>query len=311
MRPTSARRRTLALILGAVVLGSAAAVVAQNFDKVEIKTQKLADGLYMMQGAGGNLGVLTGADGVLLVDAQYAPLSERIKAAIHAVSDKPVRLLVNTHWHGDHVGGNENFAKDGATILAQDNVRVRMSVAQINRTYNDTTPPSPPLALPLVTFPDSMTLHVNGQTVTVFHVPNAHTDGDCVLWFHEANVIHTGDVCFNGFYPFIDLATGGSIDGMIAADDRVLAVADAKTQIIPGHGPLTDRAGLQRFRDMLAGVRGNIAPLVARKLTLEQAIATHPTAAWDSTWGKGFMKPPAFIGSVYQDLSMHPAMRTH
>jgi cyclase len=198
------RGRT-ALIVFAAVVGGAAAVVAQNFDRVEIKTVKLADGLYMMRGAGGNLGVLTGADGVVLIDDQFAPLSDKIKAAIHAVSDQPVKTVINTHWHGDHTGGNENFARDGAMIFAHDNVRTRMSTVQYMPARKDTVQASPARALPVVTFSDGITLHLDGEDISVIHVPAAHTDGDAIVWFHKANVIHAGDVAWNGLYPFIEI----------------------------------------------------------------------------------------------------------
>ena len=300
------RRASAALIAVAVALGAAAAVVAQNFDKVEIKSEKLADGVWMLRGAGGNLGVFAGPDGVVMIDDQYAPLSPRIKAAVHALSDRPIRAIINTHWHGDHTGGNENFAKDGAEIFAHENVRKRMGETHIfSGVRTDTMPPSPAAGWPVVTFGDGVTLHLNDEELSVIHVPPAHTDGDAFVWFHKANVIHTGDLCFNGLYPFIDASSGGNIDGMISADDRLLAIADERTRIIPGHGPLTDRAGLKRFRDMLAEVRDRVAKQVRAGRTVDQLIASHATADLDSIWGRSSIKPAIFLTGVYEDLKSH------
>jgi glyoxylase-like metal-dependent hydrolase (beta-lactamase superfamily II) len=297
------RRGSAVLIALAVALGAAAAVVAQNFDKVEVTSQQLADGVWMLKGAGGNLGVFAGPDGVVMIDDQYAPLSPKIRAAVKALSDRPIRAIINTHWHGDHTGGNENFARDGAEIFAHENVRKRMSEVHIfTGVRSDTVQPSPAVAWPVVTFEEGLSLHLNGDDLSIIHVPPAHTDGDAFVWFHKANVIHAGDLCFNGLYPFIDASSGGNIDGMISADDRLLAIADDRTRIIPGHGPLTDRAGLKRFRDMLAEVRDRVAKQVRAGRTVDQLIASHATADLDSTWGKGFMKPTMFLTAVYEDL---------
>jgi cyclase len=298
------RKGAPAVIVLAILLGGAAAVIAQNFDKVEVKSEKLADNIWMLKGAGGNIGICAGDEGVVMIDDQYAPLSSRIKDAVKAISDKPIRTVINTHWHPDHTGGNENFSNDGAEIFAQENVRRRMSEAHIfTGTRSDTIPPSPQRAWPVVTFIDGMTLYRNGEEISVIHVAPAHTDGDAFVWFHHANVIHTGDLCFNGMYPRIDGVTGGNIDGMIAADDRILALADDRTRIIPGHGPSTDKAGLKRFRDMLVQARGLVAKEIKSGHSLDQTLASHATADLDSTWGKGFMKPPAFYGGIFQDLA--------
>jgi glyoxylase-like metal-dependent hydrolase (beta-lactamase superfamily II) len=300
----------LALLAVALGLGAAAAVVAQNFDNVQVTSEKVADGIWALKGRGGNIGLFAGAEGVVLIDDQFAPLSPKIKAAIKALTDHPVDLIINTHWHGDHTGGNENFARDGVKIIAHDNVRKRMSEVHIfSGVRHDTVPPSPPMALPILTYADGVTVHLNGEEVSVVHVPPAHTDGDSYIWFHHANVIHTGDLCFNGFYPFIDASSGGTIDGMIGADDRILAIADDRTRIIPGHGPLTDKAGLKHFRDMLAEVRGRVAKQLAAGRSAEQLIASHPTADLDSIWGKGPIKPDVFLTGVYEDLSKHGAVK--
>ena len=291
------------LVPALLVLASLPAAAQQDFSKVDIKTEKLAEGVWMLTGAGGNIGVSAGADGVFLVDDQYAPLTDKIKAAVAAISDKPIRFVLNTHWHGDHVGGNENLGKTGAVIVAQDNVRKRMSQEQFIKAFNSKVPSSPAAALPLVTFVDSISFHVNGDDVDAFHVPPAHTDGDAIVYFRKANVLHMGDTFFNGLYPFVDLSTGGSIAGMIGACDRGLSMGDASTKVIPGHGPSGNKADLKAFRDMLAASRDAVAPLVKAGKTLDDVKAAKPTAALDEKWGKGFLKPDVWVSIVYADLS--------
>ncbi len=262
------------------------AAAQQDFSKVEIKAEKVADGLWMLTGAGGNLGVSAGPDGVFLIDDQYAPLTEKIKAAVRALSDRPIRFVLNTHLHGDHTGGNENLGKDGAVIVAHENVRKRMSTEQFMRLFNRTIPASPAAALPLVTFAESVSFHVNGDDIDAVHVPPAHTDGDVIVRFRKANVIHAGDNLFNGRYPICDIYSGGSVEGMIGAADRLLAAGDEKTKYIPGHGPLATKADVKAYRDMLAASRDAILPLVKAGKTLDEVKAAKPTAALDEKWGK-------------------------
>jgi cyclase len=253
---------------------------------------------------GGNIGVSAGGDGVILVDDQYAPLTAKIKTAVAAINPGPIRFLLNTHWHFDHTGGNENFGKGGVVIVAHENVRRRMSVEQFMTSFAQTIPASPAGALPVVTFSDAVTFYYNGDSITAFHVPPAHTDGDVIVWFRHANVVHMGDTFFNGRYPLVDLASGGSIEGLIGAADRVLAMADAGTTIIPGHGPLGDRAALQAYRTMLVTVRGRIKQAVAAGRTLEQVQAAKPTAEFDAVWGNGRITPALFVEILYKNL--HP-----
>ena len=292
-------RNKLVLAAALLALATFSAAAQQDFSKVEVKAEKVADGLWMLTGAGGNIGVSAGPDGVFLVDDQYAPLTDKIKAAIATVSDKPVRFVVNTHWHGDHVGGNENLGKAGAVLVAHENVRKRMSKEQFIKLFNRTVPASAAAALPLVTFAESLSFHLNGEDIDAIHVPPAHTDGDVVVFFHKANVIHAGDLVFNGMYPVVDLSSGGSVDGMIGAADRILAAGDAATKIIPGHGPLATKADVKAFRDMLAASRDAIQPLVKAGKTLDQVKAAKPTAALDEKWGKGFIKPEVWTTVVY------------
>ena len=286
----------------AAVAGLAAPLAAQQ-DSVRIQTIPVADGIYMLVGSGGNIGLAVGEDAIFLIDDQFAPLSQKITDAIRAVSDKPVRFLLNTHWHGDHTGGNENFGKAGVLIVAHDNVRQRMSVDQFIAQFNQKVPASPKAALPVITFSDVVTFHINGDDIHAIHVKNAHTDGDAVVHWQKANVMHMGDVFFNGMYPFIDLGSGGSINGMIAAVTAALGYANESTRIIPGHGALGGKADLAAFAAMLTSVRDNVQRLVAQKKTLEQVLGAKPSAAWDEKWGKGFMKPDDFVTTVYQSLT--------
>ena len=229
-------------------------------------------------------------------------MTEKISAAIAKITAKPVRFVLNTHWHGDHTGGNENFGKRGSLIVAHENVRKRMSVEQFIEAFNMRSPASPPAALPVVTFAQSVTLHLNGDEIRAIHMPNAHTDGDAVVHFLRNDVIHMGDIYFNGMYPFIDDATGGSVEGVIAACDKVDAIAGDKTRVIPGHGPLSNKAELKAYRDMLATVAERVGKLVAAGKTVEDVAAAKPTADLDEKWGKGFIKPDQFAQMVAHNI---------
>jgi len=280
-----------------------AAMAWQDYSQVEITTLKLTDNLHMLTGAGGNIGVISGEDGVFLVDDQFAPLTDKIRAAVAAISKESVRFVFNTHWHYDHVGGNENFGKAGSVIVAHENVRKRMSTEQFMADFDRKMAPSPKDALPVVTFTRDMSFYLNGEEIKVVHVPHAHTDGDAVVFFTKANAVHMGDCYFEGFYPYIDVGSGGSIKGVIAAADLVLARTDAKSQIIPGHGPLSDKARLQTYREMLQGISLAVEKLIAAGKTREEVIAAKPTAPWDEKAGGGFIKPDTFAGIVFNSLS--------
>ena len=274
---------------------------AQNrFDKVEIKTQKLTEHIYVLFGAGGNIGVLVGDDGVIMIDDQFAPLSEKISAAIAKLSDQRVKYLLNTHWHGDHAGGNENFAKKGAMIIAQQNVRKRMAEG-LTRSPENVTPPAPEIALPIITFSDDLSLHLNGETIMAFHVHNAHTDGDAQIYFPESNVIHMGDTYFNGRWPFIDLQSGGSVMGYIKAINHAIFLVDNDTQIIPGHGPMSNRAELMAYRDVLLTVRGRIKNALAKGQTLEEIKAANYIKEWED-FGSGFINNDRIVEIMVTDL---------
>ncbi len=278
-------------------------VGAQDFSNATITTVPVAEGIYMLIGQGGNIGVSVGEDGVLLIDDQFAPMHDKIVAAVGEITEQPVKMLLNTHWHGDHTGGNELFAAGGTLIVAHDNVRTRMNASHFSSFFRSERPPSPQAALPVVTFDSTVTLHINGLTIHVQHVPPAHTDGDAVVWFREANVVHLGDTFFNKLYPFIDIDSGGSIHGMIAAVDNALANIDAETKVIPGHGPLADRQALVQYRDMLHTVTGRIETQIRDGRSSQQIIDAKPTAEYDAEWGGGFIKPDQWVALVYDLLA--------
>ena len=275
----------------------------QNFDTVTVRSLRVADGIYMLTGAGGNIGVATGPEATYIIDDQYAPLSQKIEAAVRSVTGQPVKFVLNTHWHGDHTGGNENFGSRGLIIYAHDNVRTRMSKEQVIEQLKQTVPASPAAALPTVTFSESMTLHFNGETVLVFHVAKAHTDGDVMMHFRNANVVHTGDVFVRYGFPFIDHSSGGSFRGTIAATEKLLAATDANTKYIPGHGALADRKDVEGYLKMLKTVRDRISAQITLKKTVEQVEAADLLADLDSAGGKGFINGRAFTRLVFTELA--------
>jgi glyoxylase-like metal-dependent hydrolase (beta-lactamase superfamily II) len=291
---------TLAVVLATFVPRPAAA--QQNFDNVQIETQLVSNNVYMLVGAGGNIGVSIGEDGTFIVDDQFAPLTDKIRAAVAAITDKPIRFVINTHWHGDHTGGNENLGNAGALIVAHDNVFQRMSTEQFREATNTTTPASPKAALPVVTFAEDVTFRLNGDAIRGLHVPNAHTDGDVLIQFREANVLHLGDTFFAGRFPFIDLGSGGSVDGIISSANRALSIANEETKIIPGHGPLSTPKDLRDYRDMLMKMRSVVMQLVAQGKSLEEVQAARPAADYES-WGTGFINTERFVETLYRDLS--------
>jgi cyclase len=281
----------------------AAAATAQDrdFSKVEVKAQKVAGTVYMLTGAGGNIGVSVGDDGIVIVDDQFAPLAPKIIQALKGITDKPIKFIINTHYHGDHVGGNEIFGRTG-TIIAHDNVRKRLESG--TSAHGNSTPPAAKVALPIVTFNDTATVHVNGEDIRAVHFPHGHTDGDAVIYFPQSNVVHMGDDFFNGRFPFIDFENGGSVKGLITNVEKVIAALPDNVKVIPGHGDLSDKAGLQRFGDMLKGTSGTVERAIKAGRTLDQMKADKLLAQWDD-WGPKdwFVSTDGFTEMIYKDLS--------
>lgn len=274
-----------------------------GMDTVTIRTVKVADGVYMLLGAGGNIGVSVGEDGVVLIDDQFAPLTAKILAAVKALSPLPIKFLINTHLHGDHTGGNENIGKTGVIIVAQDNVRERMSKEQFSARFNSRTPPSPKAALPVVTFPTEASIHLNGETLEAHHIPKAHTDGDAIVKFVKANVVHAGDVFVRYGFPFIDTGSGGSLLGMLTGIEKLLAVTDANTKFIPGHGDLAARSDVEGYLTLLKTVRDAAQGAVRKKQPLDAFIASHPLAAYETKFGpSGFVKADELLKLAFEEL---------
>jgi len=238
-----------------VLLFASCSATAQNFDSVEIKTSKVSGPVYVLEGSGGNIGVLVGNDGVMLVDDEFAPLSEKIKKAIGAISDKPIRFIINTHFHGDHTDGNKIFGSEGSVIVAQENARKRMTTDYFFKAFKQEQKAMTYEGLPKITFAESITFNMNGETVQVIHIKNAHTDGDAAIYFKESNVLHTGDAFVRYGLPFIDDQGGGTIDGMINGAEQMLKMINDETKIIPGHGQLSSKKDLQDYKKMLQTVR--------------------------------------------------------
>jgi cyclase len=289
-------------LVTAATLGLAARAQQPDFSQVQIKTTKVAGNFYTLEGQGGTIGVLTGPDGVLMVDSQFAPLSDKIVAAIKQISDGRIRLLVNTHVHGDHTGGNENIAKTGAIILARENLRARLAkpAPQAN---GQPGVPAPPMALPVVTYDSQVTVHMNGEDVQLIPVPVAHTDGDTMVYFPNANALMTGDFYRSLGYPNIDRANGGTMNGMLAGFDLIAKVGRPDTKIIPGHGATVDKAGVAAHKAMMIAVRDKVAGLIRQNKTQEEVIAAKPTAEFDSKVpGATAMTADRFVGQLYQEL---------
>ena len=291
------KRLLTAFLLMTLCIASA----QRNFDDVEIRSEKVADQIYVLFGAGGNIGLAIGDDAAYLIDDQYAPLSDKIMTAVREITDKPLKFLVNTHWHGDHTGGNENIANGGTILIAHEAVRNRMgSPSERN---GNVRPASPQAALPEITFTDKLTLHLDPtRTMHVMHVNNSHTDGDSYIYFPEDNVIHMGDNFANGGFPFIDLNSGGDINGFVKNLNMALFIVDEETRIIPGHGPVTDRETLRAYRDMVDTLRSRVQKALNAGNSLEETLQLGLSKEWDADFGTGFINSEGIITAIYRSL---------
>ena len=294
--------KRLAASLIALSLAATPAFAQRDFSDVEIKTTEVTDGVYMLQGAGGNIGLSTGDDGAFVIDDQFAPLSKKIMTAIKKQTKEDVAFVLNTHFHGDHTGGNEAFGEAGAHIVAHDNVRKRLKEG-MKRASGNETPPAPDAALPVITFSKSMTFHWNGRTIYVWHPEKAHTDGDAIVFLKDVNVVHMGDVFFNGGYPFIDLEAGGDMAGYIATHEKVLSKIDDETKIIPGHGPLASKTDLQNTVNMLKDVQARVQAQIDEGLDEDAAVAADPLSDLNGDWGQGFINGERMVRTAYRSLT--------
>lgn len=273
-----------------------------DLDKVKIKTTLLKNNIYMLEGEGGNIGVSVGKDGILMIDSQFAPLSTKIARSIETISNQPIRYLFNTHYHFDHTGGNENFAQKGALIIGHENMRKQMKVPHSFKVIGAEIPVSPDIALPKITVNETIDFYFNGNHIHGFHLPFAHTDGDIALHFKDENIIHTGDLFFNGMYPFIDTEVGGSVDGMISGIDKILSLCNDQTILIPGHGKVGNKQQLIAFQEMLKIVNQRVKNAIERGTSLEELLKAKILADLDDTWGKGVLNADQFITITYQGI---------
>ena len=280
--------KTIPAVLAGLTLGlwMSSAGAQQDFSNVQITPHRVAGNIWYLEGQGGNIGLSVGEDGVVMIDDQFAPLTDRILAAVRGLSAGQIRFLVNTHIHGDHTGGNENLGKMGIQILARDEVRVRLAAN------------SAPEALPVLTFGEDMTIHLNGESMHIISMPPAHTDGDAIIFFQGSDVIHVGDVFRTVAYPVIDLNNGGSLDGTLETLGIIIGMSGPNTKIVPGHGVVSSREDVRDFRDMVLDVKSRVAALVAQGRNFDQVMAARPTAAYDAKWGD----PERFLRSVYAEL---------
>jgi len=296
-------------IVGLVLMLGVPAVAQQpDFSKVEITVTKVAGTVYMLRGSGGNIGVSAGEDGIVIVDDQFAPLAPKIRAALKTITDKPIKFIVNTHFHGDHVGGNVEFGKDGP-IIAHENVRKRLQTGTTRA--GQSTSPAPKEALPVITFNDRATIHINGEDIRAIHMPHGHTDGDAVIWFTQSNVVHMGDDFFNGTFPFVDTDDGGTVRGMLLNLEAILAQIRDDTKVIPGHGPLGDKAALRAFAEMIRDSSAAVDAAMRSGKTLEQIKQQKVVEPW-AKWASSFMSVDRWTETLYRDLggTIPPATST-
>jgi glyoxylase-like metal-dependent hydrolase (beta-lactamase superfamily II) len=289
------------LLLIILLLFAVTASAQTDFSKVEIKATKVAGNVYMLEGSGGNIGVSVGDDGLLIVDDQFAPLADKIRAALKGLADKKLRFILNTHWHGDHTGGNVAFGPE-ATIIAHDNVRKRLATEQKSAVFNSTTPPSPKEALPVITFDQSLSVHFNGEDIRAIHFPKGHTDGDSVIFFNTSNVVHLGDDFFAGRFPFVDLESGGTVEGLIKNIGEIITKIPAGAKLIPGHGPISTIDDLKSYHRMLQQTTEIVRQKISAGKTLDQIKSEGLPAEW-APWGTGFIKTDRWVETIYKSLT--------
>ena len=291
------------LLLLVLLLLVAVPVNAQqpDYSKVQIKATKVAGNVYMLEGAGGNIGVSVGADGILIVDDQFAPLADKIRAALQTLNPGKLRFILNTHFHGDHTGSNAAFGPE-ATIIAHDNVRKRLSTEQYSKVFKQTTPASPKEALPVITFNQSLTVHFNGEEIRAIHFPQGHTDGDSVIFFTTSNVVHLGDDFFSGRFPFVDIDSGGSVEGLTKNIAELIGKIPAGAKLIPGHGPISTLDDLKQYHRMLVETTDIVRKKIAAKKSLEEIKKEGLPAEWNS-WGTGFIKTDLWIELIHRSLT--------
>ena len=294
-------KKYLSVVAIMIICWCAVRVSAQDFSKVEIKATKVAGNVYMLEGSGGNIGVSVGADGILIVDDQFAPLADKIKAALKTLGEGKLKFVLNTHYHFDHTGGNIAFGPD-APIIAQTNVRKRLSAEQKSKFLNLTIPASPKEALPVITFDNAVSVFFNGEEIKVIHFPHGHTDGDSIVFFTGANVVHMGDDFFNGMFPFVDLESGGDVEGLTKNIGDIISKLPPGVKIIPGHGALSDAEGLKSFHNMLVQTTDIVRKRMAAGKTLDQIKAEGLPEEW-KTWGTGFIKTDVWLTLIYNSLS--------
>lgn len=292
-------KQSILVAIAILLLGATQVFAQQDFSKVEIKATKVAGNIYMLTGSGGNIGVSVGPDGILIVDDQFAPLADKIRAALKTLGAGKLRFILNTHWHGDHTGGNAVFSSEGE-IIAHTNVRKRLQQGSTTPFKQD---PAPKEALPVITFDQSVSVHFNGEEIRVLHFPHGHTDGDAIIFFTSSNVVHMGDDFFNGNFPFVDIDSGGDVDGYVKNVGEVLAKLPAGAQIIPGHGPLATADDLKKFHTMLLTTTGIVRDKIKTGKTLDQIKAEGLPEEWKS-WGTGFIKTDRWIETIYRSYTM-------
>ena len=289
------------LLLIVSLLFAVTASAQTDFSKVQMKATKVAGNVWMLEGAGGNIGVSVGDDGLLIVDDQFAPLADKIRAALKGIADKKLHFILNTHWHGDHTGGNVAFGPE-ATIIAHDNVRKRLATEQKSAVFNTTTPPSPKEALPVITFDQTLTVHFNGEDIRAIHYPKGHTDGDSVIFFSASNVVHLGDDFFAGRFPFVDLESGGSVEGLIKNIGELITKIPADAKLIPGHGPISNLDDLKSYHRMLQQTTEIVRGKISAGKTLDQIKSEGLPAEWNP-WGTGFIKTDRWVETIYKSLT--------